>query len=213
MSIDAAGCQKNIAEKIVDAGADYLLALKGNQPLLHEEVVLYFAHARSDRTVDATPLAFHETCDKGHGRLETRRVWCTDDISWMGERAKWKGLRTIVMLERERVIGEKTSVEHAYYLSTAAPNAQRLGLLTRRHWSIENELHLVLDMTFDEDRSRIRDRNAATNLALLRKLALALLKREQSRPGRSIRQKRLMISWNNDYLFTVLAAATSRPSS
>lgn len=207
VSIDAEGCQRKIADKIVERGADYLLALKANQPLLHDEVAAYFEHARNDRTLDATPLSNNETCDKGHGRLEVRRTFCSDDIAWMSERARWKGLRTIVMVERERTMGDETSVEKAYYISTLAPDAERLGTLVRRHWSIENELHWVLDMTFDEDQSRIRDRTAATNLALLRKLALALLKREQSDPRKSIVRKRRRAAWDNDYLFTVLAAA------
>jgi predicted transposase YbfD/YdcC len=207
VSIDAEGCQKKIAEKIVDKGANYLLALKANQPLLHQEVVQYFEHARQDRTVDAKPLVTHETVDKGHGRLETRRAWCTDDVQWLSERTRWKGLRTIVMIERTRQLSGQTSVEQAYYISSHAPDAKRIGDLIRRHWSIENELHWVLDMTFDEDQSRIRDRNAATNLALLRKLALALLKREQSKPSMSIVGKRRRVGWDNDYLFTVLAAS------
>lgn len=212
VSIDAEGCQKKIAAKIVDGGANYLLALKGNQPLLHAEVIAYFEHARHDRTLDATPLAFDETVDKDHGRLETRRVWCTEDINWLGERTKWKGLRTIAMIERQREIGENTSVEQAYYLSTLAPDAALHNRLARRHWSVENELHWVLDMTFDEDHSRIRDRNAATNLALLRKLALALLKREQSNPKKSIVMRRRRAGWDNDYLFTVLSAAQPAPA-
>lgn len=212
VSIDAAGCQRKIAEKIVDKGADYLLALKGNQTLLHQDVVMYFEHAQQDRTIDAKSLATHESVDKAHGRLETRRVWCSDDLTWMSVRKGWKGLRTIIMVERERVVGGKTSTERAYYLSTLAPDAERLGGLVRRHWSIENELHWVLDMTFDEDHSRIRDRNGATNLALLRKLALALLKREQSDPRKSIVMKRRRVGWDNDYLFQVFAAARSNPS-
>lgn len=211
VTIDAEGCQKKIAEKIVDGGANYLLALKANHPLLHQEVVTYFEHAQQDRTIDAKPLATHETADKGHGRLETRRVWCSDDLEWMSERRHWKGLRTIVMIERERVVAGETSVEKAYYLSSHAPDVARISGLARRHWSIENELHWVLDMVFDEDQSRIRDRNAATNLALLRKLALALLKREQSDPRMSIKMKRRRVGWDNDYLFTVLAAIRPDP--
>lgn len=207
VSIDAEGCQKKIAEKIVDKGAGYLLALKANQPTLHQEVIDYFAHARQDRTLDAKPLVVHETVDKGHGRLEVRRVSCTDDLAWLGERARWKDLKTIVMIERERETSGRKSVETAYYLSTLAPDAERIGLLARRHWSIENELHWVLDMTFDEDQSRIRDRTGATNLALLRKMALALLKRESSDPRKSIAMKRRRVGWDNDYLFKVLAAA------
>jgi predicted transposase YbfD/YdcC len=207
VSIDAEGCQKKIAEKIVDKGAGYLLALKANQPRLYHDAVDYFAHARNDRTLDAKPLVVHETADKGHGRLEVRRVWCTDDLAWMSGREQWKNLKTIVMVEREREIAGRRSVETAYYISTLAPDAERIGELARRHWSIENELHWVLDMTFDEDQSRIRDRTGATNLALLRKMALALLKREQSDPRKSIAMKRRRVGWDNDYLFKVLAAA------
>jgi len=211
VTIDAEGCQKKIAAKIVDGGANYLLALKANQPTLHQEVVAYFEHAQQDRTIDATPLATHETADKGHGRLETRRVSCSDDLEWMSERKHWKGLRTIVMVERERVIAGETSAEKAYYISSHAPDAARIGDLARRHWSIENELHWVLDMVFGEDQSRIRDRNAVTNLALLRKLALVLLEREQSDPRMSIKMKRRRVGWDNDYLFTVLAAIRPAP--
>jgi len=167
-----------------------VLALKANQPLLHQEVVDYFEHARQDRTIDARPLAVHETVDKAHGRLEVRRTFCTDDLDWMMERARWNGLTSIVMVERERTVGDETTVENAYYLTTRRPDAERLGEITRRHWSIENELHWVLDMTFDEDHSRVRDRNSAMNLALLRKLALSLLKKEQSDPRKSIKMKR-----------------------
>ena len=212
VSIDAEGTQKKIAQKIVEQGGNYLLALKANHPLLHQEVIEFFEHAKQDRTVDATVLATHQSVDKGHGRLETRRVWCTDELAWMSERKRCKGLRSIVMIERERVVADKTSVERAYYLTSHAPDAERLGELARRHWSIENELHWVLDMTFNEDQSRIRDRNAATNLALLRKLALALLKREQSDPRLSIKMKRRLVGWNNDYLFKVLAVLTPGPS-
>jgi predicted transposase YbfD/YdcC len=212
VSIDAIGCQREIAAKIVGGGGDYLLSLKGNQPLLHQEVVEYFEHARQDRTLDARPPAVHQTSDKGHGRLEVRRTFCTDDIDWMTERPRWKGLRSLVMVERERTVGGETSVEKAYYLTTHRPDPARLGEMVRRHWSIENELHWVLDMTFDEDHSRIRDRTSAMNLALLRKLSLSLLKREQSDPRKSVAMKRRRVGWDNDYLFTVLAAAApSRP--
>jgi predicted transposase YbfD/YdcC len=207
VTIDAMGCQRNIAAKIVNEGGDYVLALKGNHPLLHQEVVEYFEHAQQDRTIDACPPEMHETVDKGHGRIEVRRTFCTADLDWMTERTRWTGLTAIVMVERERTIGGETRCEKAYYLTSRLPDAERLGEIIRRHWSIENELHWVLDMTFDEDHSRVRDRNSTMNLALLRKLALSLLKREQSDPRKSIAMKRRRAGWDNDYLFTVLAAA------
>jgi len=209
VTIDAIGCQREIAARIVEGGGDYVLALKANQPLLHEEVVQYFDHARQDRTVDAQPLAVHETVDKGHGRLEVRRSFCTDDIDWMADRKRWKGLRSIMMVERERVVGDRRSMEVAYYITSLKPDPERLGRLVRRHWGIENELHWVLDMAFDEDHSRIRDRTSAMNLTLLRKLALSLLKRERSKPSKSVAMKRRRAGWDNDYLFTVLAAAAT----
>lgn len=211
VTIDAMGCQREIATKIVQGGGDYVLALKANHPLLHREVVGYFEHARSDRTLDAEPLPSHETADKAHGRLEVRRVFCTDDLAWMTDRKHWSGLKSIVLVERERTVGGQSSLEKAYYLTTHAPDPALLGQLVRRHWSIENELHWVLDMTFDEDSSRIRNRNATMNLALLRKLALALFKREQSDPRKSMAMKRRRAGWDNDYLFTALAAATPPP--
>jgi len=220
VSIDALGCQRDVAEKIVERGADYLLALKDNQPTLREEVAAFFEHACSDRTVDAKPVLTRETVDKAHGRLEVRRTSCSNDVAWVGASVQWKGLRTLVRIERERTVGNKTSVETAYYLTSLPADPARLGDLVRRHWSIENELHWVLDVTFDEDQSRIRDRNSAMNLTLLRKLALSLLKREQSDPRKSpppgipqglIAMKRRRVGWNNDYLFTVLG--TLRPAS
>jgi predicted transposase YbfD/YdcC len=189
-----------------------MLALKGNHPLLHQEVVEYLEHALQDRTLDSRPPAVHEAVDKAHGRLEVRRTFCTDDLDWMTERARWVGLRSIVMIERERTIGHETCCEKAYYLTTRTPDPERLGEIIRRHWAIENELHWVLDMTFDEDHSRIRDRNSTMNLALLRKLALSLLKRERSDPHKSIAMKRRRAGWDNDYLFTVLAAAAPEHS-
>jgi predicted transposase YbfD/YdcC len=116
------------------------------------------------------------------------------------------------MVERERTVGDETTVEKAYYLTTRSADPERLGEIIRRHWAIENELHWVLDMTFDEDHSRVRDRNSTMNLALLRKLALSLLKREQSDPRKSIAMKRRRAGWDNDTLFTVLAAAVPNPS-
>jgi len=229
VSIDALGCQRDVAEKIVERGAGYLLALKDNQPTLRQEVAAYFEHARNDRTADAKPVLSCETADKGHGRLEVRRVFCSDEIAWVDASVSWKGLKSLVMVERERTVGDKTSAETAYYVTSLPADPARLGNLVRRHWSIENELHWVLDVTFDEDQSRVRDRNSAMNLTLLRKLALSLLKREQSDPRKSpppgipqgrVAMKRRRVGWDNDYLFTVLprrglrsVVATLRPES
>lgn len=120
VTIDAMGTQREIAAKIVDQGGAYVLALKGNHPLLHQEVVEYFEHAQQDRTIDARPPQMHEVVDKAHGRLEVRRTFCTDDLDWMTERTRWKGLRSIVMVERERTVGDATTLEKAYCASPEA---------------------------------------------------------------------------------------------
>jgi predicted transposase YbfD/YdcC len=203
VTIDAAGCQRKIAAAIVDKGADYVLALKGNQPLLEQEVASYF----EDALESGVALSHHQSVDKGHGRIETRRTWTSMDLGWMSERRRWKGLRSIVMVERERRVGEQSSTERAYFLSSHELAAERAGALVRGHWGIENGLHWVLDMVFDEDHSRIRDRRAAQNFALLRKLALTLLKNEPTEAKKSIARKRKRAGWDHDYLFLVLSAA------
>jgi predicted transposase YbfD/YdcC len=207
VTIDAAGCQREIAAKIVDKGADYVLVLKGNQTLLHQEVIDYF----DDALRSGAKLSHHQSVDKGHGRLESRRVWASTDLDWMSERRRWKGLRSMVMVERERQVGEQTSSERGYYLSSHQLTAERAGELVRGHWATENGLHWVLDVVFDEDHSRIRHRRAAQNFALLRKLALTLLKNETSDPRLSLARKRRRAAWGPDYLFTVLAASSKSP--
>jgi predicted transposase YbfD/YdcC len=209
VTIDAAGCQRGIAAKIVDKRADYLLALKGNQTLLYQEVIDYF----DDALRTGAELSYHQSVDKGHGRLETRHVWTSTDLGWMTERKRWTGLRSIVMVERKRQVGERTSTERGYYLSSHELTAERAAELVRGHWAIENGLHWVLDVVFDEDHSRIRHRRAAQNFALLRKLALTLLENETSNPRLSLARKRKRAAWGKDYLFTVLAAAKPLPAS
>jgi predicted transposase YbfD/YdcC len=203
VTIDAAGCQREIAATIVAQGADYVLALKGNQPLLHQEVVSYF----DDALANGVELSQHQSVDKGHGRLETRSVWTSAELDWMTGRKRWKGLRSIVMVERERQVGAETSTERAYYLSSHELSADDAGRWVRGHWSIENSLHWVLDVVFDEDHCRIRDRRASQNFALLRKLALTLLKNEKSDAKKSVARKRKRAGWDHDYLFQVLGAA------
>jgi predicted transposase YbfD/YdcC len=139
----------------------------------------------------------------GHGRLEVRRVWASSSLDWLDPKHAWKGLRSIVMVERMRSVGEETSTERAYYVSSHAADAAELGGKIREHWSIENSLHWTLDVTFGEDRSRIRSRNAVQNFAALRKLALALLKRDTSMPKLSVARKRNRAARLDDYLLAV----------
>jgi predicted transposase YbfD/YdcC len=203
VTIDAMGCQKKIAAAIVGKGADYILALKDNQPTLCEEVTSFFAHAQAEGWKD-TPHSFDETSDKGHGRIEVRRVWATEAIDWLDPKKEWKGLRSIVMVERVRIVGEETSTERAYHLSSHASDAAMVGAKIRGHWSIENTLHWTLDVTFGEDSSRIRSKNGVQNLAAIRKIALALLKRDTSMPKLSVPRKQNRAARLDDYLLTVL---------
>ncbi|MEB2313092.1 MAG: ISAs1 family transposase [Polyangiaceae bacterium] len=161
VTIGAAGWPREIAAKIVDMGADYVLALEGNQTLLHQEVIEYFDDALQEGA-ESSPC---ETVDQGHDRLEVHRVWTSTGLGCKTERKRWKGLRSTVMVERERQVGYETSTERGYFLSTHALSADVAGTLIGRHWAIENGLHWVLDVVFDEDHSRIRHRCVAQNFA------------------------------------------------
>ena len=152
-----------------------------------------------------------EGVDGEHSRIEVRRVFASDDIDWMADKTVWKGLRSVVMIESERTVGEKTSYERRYYLSSLAPDAAVIGERVRGHWGIENQLHWVLDMAFDEDRSRIRRGHGPDNFALLRKIALNLLKQEKT-CKRGIEGKRKHAAWNHDYLLRVLEAGATIPA-
>lgn len=204
LTIDAMGCQKKIAEAIVDAGADYALALKDNHPVLRQEVEAAFLHPQA-MGIAKNKLTSSRAENKGHGRHETRAVSVISDVNGITSADDWKMLRSIVKVERERTVGEKTSTETAYYLSSLKVGASTMGKRIRAHWSIENNLHWVLDVVFAEDKSRIRSRNAAANMTQMRKLALSLLKREQSRPGKSIAMKRKRAGWEPDYAFRILS--------
>ncbi len=209
VTIDAMGCQKAIAAAIVDRGADYVLALKDNHPTLHAEVAEFFADAEKSKLARDTAHSSDETTDGGHGRVEVRRVWASDEIEWLDPKGAWKGLRSIVMVERERTARGQTSIERAYYLTSCSADAAKLGDIVRRHWSIENSLHWTLDVTFDEDSSRIRSKNGVQNFAALRKIALALLKREASKAKLSVAQKRKRAGYLTEYLLVVLRGANA----
>ena len=203
VSIDAMGCQKAIASKIADRGADYLLALKDNHPTAHQEVATYFADAIGTPTVHS-----HTSTDGGHGRVEVRRVHVTTDVAWFADRAEWKGLKSFVMVESERHVGTKVQRESRYFLcSLMTTDAAAMGVYVRDHWSIENSLHWTLDVTFREDDCRIREGHGPQNFALLRKLALVLLKRTPF-GRRSLTQRQKLADRNYDYLLSVLAAGS-----
>jgi predicted transposase YbfD/YdcC len=203
VTIDAIGCQKEIARQIIEQGADYVLALKANQGTLHADTQTLFDDARAIGFADCD---CYKTVDKGHGRIEIRQCWTTAHPQYLAALYKseqWAGLQTAMMVRAERRIGAKRETETRYYISSLPGKAQQLLKAVRDHWHIENRLHWVLDVTFREDDSRIRTGNAAQYMAVLRRMALNLLKQEQS-TKRSLRGKRLKAGWDEDYLTQVL---------
>lgn len=203
VTTDAMGCQTEIASQIVSQEADYVLAVKGNQGTLHSEIKQYFDWALKDK-FKQTEYSYHETTDGGHGRIEVRRCYSSSDLSWFADKEKWAGLRSIAMVEAEReVLGGEKSIERRYYISSLDSDAQKIGRAVREHWGVENSLHWVLDVTFREDQSRIRKDNAPENMAILRHMALSLLKQE-STTKKGVRAKRLKAGWSDSYLLKVL---------
>jgi predicted transposase YbfD/YdcC len=200
VTIDAMGCQRSIAREIVDADADYVLALKGNQGTTHAEVKTFL-----DDAILNTPecLSYSEETDNGHGRIETRRCWQTNQLVWFADREDWEKLTTIGVVESVREIKGQTTTERRYYLSSLAPDAKRLAQAVRLHWGIENKVHWVLDVQFREDDCRARNGYAAENLATLRHLVLNILRADTTRKG-SLHTKMYRAAIDCSYLLHLL---------
>ena len=179
VTVDALNTQKGIAREIKEADAEYVLALKGNHPLLHQEVSGFLLDAQA-RGFAGTAHDCFEEADQGHGRLEIRRHWITADIAWITPRAEWEGLRGVGMVERERHTAAGVSVERAFYLCSIPADARLFARAVRGHRGVENSLHWRLDVLFQEDQCRARTRFAAANLAALRKLALNAARTDRS---------------------------------
>lgn len=206
VSIDAMGCQREIARAIVGKGADYVLSLKQNQGNLYEDVKELFDGAFQFGFEDID-YDTYETVEKGHGRIETRRCWAISDpqgLSYIRSLSEWKNLTSVAMVKAERRIGDSVSVEKRYYISSLKGDARQLLWAIRGHWGIENSLHWVLDIAFREDESRVRKDNSPENLAVLRHITLNLLKQEKSLKV-GINAKRKRAGWDNDYLLKVLS--------
>lgn len=206
VTIDAMGCQTAIAGQIVVQGGDYVLCVKDNQPGLAQAL-------RADlddliRTKFAgVPHDVCETVDGDHGRIETRRVWTTSQIDWLGaEQSRWPGLRSVAVVESIREVPPKEATsERRYYISTLdGSDARRMAAVIRGHWGIENKLHYVLDVSFAEDQCRVRKGHAAENFSRIRRIALNLLRRETNKK-RGIKGKRLIAAWDHDYLLKILS--------
>jgi predicted transposase YbfD/YdcC len=195
VTADAMSCQRKIAQQVIDQGADYVLALKGNQETLHDDVRRFLDDPQ-------TTLASATDTDKGHGRIETRTAALTTAIAWLQESHAWPGLKAIGKITARREINGKATVETRCYLLSQAFAPERFNAIVRSHWGIENALHWVLDVVMDEDQARNRKDHGPQNLALLRKLALNLAKLEPSKG--SMRGKLKQAGWDNSFLAQIL---------
>lgn len=204
VTIDAMGCQKAIAADIRKAGADYVLALKDNHPILHHEVRGFFEDGIQSGFA-GIPHDQHEDSTSAHNRDEVRRVWTTSDLEWLPEAEEWDDLKSIVCVEAHRtVLGKVPTVHRRYFVSSIADlPAKQAAEAIRAHWGIENGLHWVLDIAFREDEARARKGHAAQNLATVRTIALNLLKQERT-SKRGVKTKRLRAGWDHKYLLKVL---------
>ncbi len=210
VTIDAMGCQTAIARQIRERGADYVLALKDNQPTLAAAVTDSFSLARNSGFAELAPAdhAYLQTIDKDHGRLEIRRYWTISDpaiLAYLNPEGAWTDLRSIGMVEAERRIGSTVTRESRYYLTSLGSAVQTFASAVRDHWGVENGLHWILDLAFREDESRVRVGHGSQNLAVLRHVALNLLRQEHTAKV-GVKAKRLMAGWDESYLLKVLTA-------
>jgi predicted transposase YbfD/YdcC len=194
ITIDAMGCQKEIAGKIIEKKADYILALKGNQKYIREEVEETFKKRPYDK--------YNKTIEKEHGRVETRECFIINNMDWLFEKDNWAGIQSIIKIQSERWIKGKTEKENRYYISSLNEDAEFMNKAIRGHWGIENSLHWVLDVQFREDESRKRKGHSAENFAIIRHIALNLLKKNNTIRA-SIVSKRLIAAWDNDFLLNL----------
>jgi predicted transposase YbfD/YdcC len=200
ITADALHCQKETIITIINQKAHYTIAVKANQEHLYEDIVATFARLREQ---DSPSLQTDRSCEKGHGRIETRQYWVTNQIDTLRTARAWAALQTIGMIESERRINGKIEQETRYYISSREANAKAFGERVRRHWSIENSLHWILDVAMREDEARMRKDHGAENMAVIRHIAINLLKKETTEKV-GIHAKRLIAACNNDYLSKVV---------
>lgn len=208
VTIDAIGCQKAIAEKIIERGANYLLSVKQNQPTMYEAVAEYFDWALKDEQEREMLSVYISPKELEHDRSCIWKAYVTTDVDWFYAKKDWRQLRAFVMVERTRSTKDGTSSEKAYYISSLDTDAKTMLKLSRGHWAIENQLHWMLDVSFGEDKCLIRKDFAPQNLSLLRKLAMAILKTDQEHKY-SLRGKKKLVGWSDEYAFSMLASDAS----
>ena len=206
VTIDAMGCQTKIASQIINQGGDYVLALKGNQSNLHDEIINYFEQAKKHGT-KGIDYQMSEEKNKGHDRKEIRKVFVTDKINFLPQKNEWKGLKSIVCISSKRIVSNKESNENRYYITSLPPLTQKLGKIIRKHWAIENSLHWVLDVSFGEDQSRIRKGNGPENMAVMRHCAINMIRRYKNK-RQSIKGLRKQAAWDEEILKGILDMAS-----
>jgi predicted transposase YbfD/YdcC len=203
VTIDAMGCQRDIAKKITDKKADYILALKGNQGSLRDDVELFVAEQKANGFRDTT-ISRDQTVDGDHGRIETRTTTVIRDIAWLQERHNWPGLAAVIVVDSIREVDGKEERETRFYITSLLLSAAQIGLMIRDHWAIENSLHWVMDMVFRDDECRVRTDHAPANFTTIKHMAHNLLRRA---PGKdSLRLRRKVAAWDDDFLASLIAA-------
>jgi predicted transposase YbfD/YdcC len=209
VTIDAMGCQKDIAQKIIEKQGHYVFSLKGNQGTLKDDVKTFvddvIAHG-SQQSCD-----YYETVEKSHGRIEIRKCWTCWDVDWLNQKNQWTGLSCLAAVESTRTINGNSHTERRYFISShSGRQAQKIALLVRNHWRVENELHWTLDVSFNEDQCRVRIENAAENLARIRRISLLLLKNDKT-CKLGIKSKRAKAGYDRKYLLTLLGFRAGKP--
>ena len=201
ITIDAMGCQRDIAQLIVNKKADYIFSLKGNQGTLRDDVELFFKEQLSVNYVDTT-VSCHERVEKSHGRIKVRKITVCTDISWLQQRHKWPGLTSSIMVEYDWEVAGNTRHERRFYISSICANAEFMANAIRQHWGVENGLHWVMDMVFRDDECRIRKDNSPANFAAIKHMASNILRGSKSKG--SMRSKRHEAAWDEDFLLSLV---------
>lgn len=203
VTIDAMGCQRDIAKTIIDNKADYVLALKGNQGSLRDDVEVFVAEQKAKDFQDTT-ISRHQTVDGDHGRIETRTTTVIHDVAWLQDRHNWPGLKGIVMVESRREIDGKIQRETRFYITSLLLLAAQLGSIVRSHWAVENSLHWVMDTIFRDDECRVRTDHAPANFTTIKHISLNLLRTASGKD--SLRLRRKVCAWDDDFLASLIAA-------
>ena len=207
VTIDAMGTHSNIAQAIRDKGADYVLAVKDNQPKLAESITTFFTIGQAEKWKNV-PHTYTESVEKDHGRLEVRRCWAFDQLDCLANPGQWPDLKMFGVIEAERTINGKTSLERRLYVASIEPEASTLANVVRAHWGIENQVHWCLDVALNDDQMRARVKNAGANLAIVRRLVLNLFRLDKSNRKGGIHTRRILAASSDSYRESLLGLAS-----